>query len=456
MASDSTLLKEARNRMNEILDLQQRGQNALQQEPRQKINSLWFVAEGMRSEARELLLQLGGATNPGRGFGYLKLVPEVLQIARKLALWAARDDFPAFQKKAHDILAIARRLQELLKPHVRTAPISCEPPPSGYGFIELFPAENAADSEPSESNGFTLPTQASSDPRGSLVSTDIADTPELPVVRRQELERQLEELGVHYQHQDHEAIASTLYQLACGCSKAGDLLSAEEHLQKAWEMFRRLGNSNHPLIFETRREMGSLCRTTGDRLKAEQLLNEALEEERAFRGHSNHPSIAATLHELGDLRRVKGDLCQAEQLLYEALEMKRSVYDKDHANTAVTLHALGCLFRERKNLPKAEELLQEALKMKRAVYGDTAHTNIAATLVGLGKVRRLLGDLPRANEYLEDALTMLREVHSDSNHPNIVATLYEFRDICREAGNHSRAEELHQEALSLSFQQRGQ
>ena len=443
--------------MDEILSLQLRGQNALQQEPRQEISSLWFVADGMRSEARKLLLQLGGATNPGRGFGYLKFVPEVLQIARELALWAVDDDFPDFQEKAHGILAIARRLQELLKPHVRTALISREPPPSGSGFIEFVPAESDADSEPSESNVFTLPTQAPSDPRDSLVSTDTADTPELPLVRMQELGRQLEELGVHYQHQDHEAIASTLYQLACGYSKAGDLLSAEEHLQKAWEMFRRLRNSNHPSMieFDMLREMGSLCRNTGDLLKAEQLLNEALEKERASRGHSNHPSIAATLHELGDLRRVKGDLCQAEQLLYEALEMKRSVYGKDHANTAVTLHALGCLFRKHKNLPKAEELLQEALKMKRAVYGDSAHANIAATLFGLGKVRRLLGDLPRANEYLEDALTMLREVHSDSNHPNIVATLYEFRDICREAGNHSRAEELHQEALSLSFQQRG-
>lgn len=149
-------------------------------------------------------------------------------------------------------------------------------------------------------------------------------------------------------------------------------------------------------IADARNNLGWLAVMQGDLKKGEAELNKALE---LFTRLGNTAYISVVRSNLGWLAERKGDRAGALKQFQEALKLSEAV--KDTGNTAVLLYNIGTTYNKMEEFARARELFHRSLAQEQQL-GDRPDKQ-ANCLMGIGNTYRSEGDAARALEHYRQA-----------------------------------------------------
>ncbi|KAF2804503.1 uncharacterized protein BDZ99DRAFT_153321 [Mytilinidion resinicola] len=171
----------------------------------------------------------------------------------------------------------------------------------------------------------------------------------------------------------------------------GDLLSGEDRLKEAEEMYDRalqgkekaLG-AEHTSTLNTVNNLGLLYADQGRLDKAEEMYNRALQGCEKALG-AEHTSTLSTVNNIGNLYKAQGWLDKAEEMYNRALQGCEKALGAEHTSTLSTVNNLGNLYADQGRLDKAEEMYNQALQGCKKALG-AEHTLTLSIVNNLGNL----------------------------------------------------------------------
>lgn len=161
--------------------------------------------------------------------------------------------------------------------------------------------------------------------------------------------------------QDHGSelnVAEMSNILGDSLRNAAQYREAEEHLQRALEIYRRrlVGSAETATVLNN---LGIVLRSRGDYQGSRAAYEEGLEIMRQIHG-DDHVFIAVNQSNLGRLERILGDFPRAEDRIQDALRIHRLHQLENHPYTGFALKALAELRRDQGRWEEALELAERA------------------------------------------------------------------------------------------------
>lgn len=211
---------------------------------------------------------------------------------------------------------------------------------------------------------------------------------------------------------DDPQVAHSLNAVGLAFKALGNFPKAEDHLQRALAMRKRLiaEQTRRPgppraelaaaynALAQTLNNLATLRRTQAEIARAAGRHDEAarhLAEARPYYEQAlglrrtwlgpTHPEVAKMLNNYARCLQDLGDLPAAESLLREALGILRQELGEEHRFTARAMYNLAALLRDRGDHPAARAMAQSALAIQQKV--------LDANDPQLHQTRRLLGEL---------------------------------------------------------------
>jgi tetratricopeptide (TPR) repeat protein len=183
--------------------------------------------------------------------------------------------------------------------------------------------------------------------------------------------------------------------------------------------------------------------------EAEQALQEALSLRRKLLGET-HPTVAATLNRLGTLYKQQGQHRLAETHYRRAIAMRKETVEGGEG-LAIMYSNLGDMLYETGNWAGADSLYRAALGVYREEGAPVAR-DMAEVLIGLGRTLVQQSQMPEAESLLLEGYGMLQASPGDAASANqealkTLVNLYEKWDKPDEA---SRYRALLEEASKTS------
>ena len=150
----------------------------------------------------------------------------------------------------------------------------------------------------------------------------------------------------HDLEENHDAVATTLNNLAGLYLEQGKDAEAEPLCKRALEILEAALGPSHPHVGTTLNNLAELYRAQGKVAEAEPLCKRALEIREAALGPS-HPHVAQALNNLAGLCRAQGTYAEAEPLFERALKILEEGLGPDHPNAKIVRSNLDIMRRER-------------------------------------------------------------------------------------------------------------
>src|SRR5260370_736140 len=123
----------------------------------------------------------------------------------------------------------------------------------------------------------------------------------------------------------------------------GDFPAAQPHLERAWEVSRRVLGEEHPDTLSSMNNLAELSKAQGQYAKAEPLYFKTLEVRRRVLVEE-HPNTLTSMNNPGELYHAQGQFAAAEPLLVKALEVRRRVLGEEHPDTLTSMNNLAGLY----------------------------------------------------------------------------------------------------------------
>jgi len=191
---------------------------------------------------------------------------------------------------------------------------------------------------------------------------------------------------------------------------------AQEQLEAALGLFRRVLGKRHPTVASVLGDLGRLMYARRDLDQAEAICRQALDIARQTLAPT-HPDLATGVNNLAAVLRARGDLDAAEELHQEALAIRRRAFGREHEAVAESLNNLAAVLFARQRYEEALPLTREALAIRRKTLGDQ-HPLVLQSMANLGRLLANLGHYAEAEPLLEEALRSYRQRHGDQ-HPDV-------------------------------------
>ncbi len=244
-----------------------------------------------------------------------------------------------------------------------------------------------------------------------------------------------------------EIRARLLHTIGDIYQKLGTYEAAEEQLNEALELRRRLLGEKHPQVLKTLSGLGDLRRSQGRYEEAEELHRQVLAQRREAFG-DRHVDVADSLNEVATVLEDQGEYADAETLYRESLELRRELFGDGHVSVADSLNNLALLLATwKRDLEVAEPLYREALGIFRQQLGGE-HLTVAAVLNNLGMLHDAHGDFAVAEELYRESLRIGRSTLGE-DHPEIATRLNNLAAVLEMQGKYAAAEPLYEEALDM-------
>jgi serine/threonine protein kinase/Tfp pilus assembly protein PilF len=221
--------------------------------------------------------------------------------------------------------------------------------------------------------------------------------------------------------------------------RLGDLTAAQPHLERAWELARRVFGEGHPGMLGFMNQLGGLYFRQGQIAQAEPLLLKELEVNRRVNGKT-HPETLLSMNNLAVLYTGQGKWAEAEPLLVEALEVGRRVLGEEDPHTLQSMCNLAGLYIDQGKLARAEPLVFKALEARRRVLGEE-HPDTLKSICKLARLYQAQGDLARAEPLLVKALEARRRVLGEE-HPDTRDIMNGLEHVYQAQGNMAELEPL--------------
>ncbi|MBS1910888.1 MAG: CHAT domain-containing protein [Bacteroidetes bacterium] len=248
--------------------------------------------------------------------------------------------------------------------------------------------------------------------------------------------------------QDHVHIAALTYLIGFVYHQLDSMAAAAPYLEEYMRQARRtFCGRDHPAIagaLQLLAETRSCC----DRFaEAEELLNQAIAMLRRLYSRDN-VTLARCLDRLGRVYEVTARPQQAESLLVEALGMSRRIFSSDHEELAISINSLGQFLNNSGRAQEAEPLLAEAVAMYMRLFPEGT-LDLAGSIMELAKCRHTLARFDEADTLFGRALAMFRSVDHDETE-ELAKSIGTYAQFQMARGQYAVAESLQMESVAMS------
>lgn len=227
------------------------------------------------------------------------------------------------------------------------------------------------------------------------------------------------------------------YRLGWLLHLAGRPLEAQQHQERALDLFRELGErENQGNVLGN---LAWLHREQGRFVAAKECYDAAITVAREC---GNRRQEGLNLGSLANLHREQGRVHEAREHYERSLAIAREVGDRQ--SEGIALSNLGWLHRDGGAIPDAMDNFQQALLIAREI-GNRRGEGI--TLANLAALQREQGLQSEARESFDEALLIAREV---GNRRGEGITLGQIAGILREQGQVEKASQHYRVAISIA------
>ncbi|MCA8975333.1 MAG: serine/threonine protein kinase [Planctomycetes bacterium] len=246
--------------------------------------------------------------------------------------------------------------------------------------------------------------------------------------------------------EEHDSIATTLFDLAGLQFDQGDLDAAEAGYRQALAMRCKMLGSDTLAVAEVRNHLGFLLQEKGKYPEAEEQDRESLRIRTAILG-PEHPLVAKSLNNLSILEWRRGELAAAEDSQRRVLAMRRKFLGIDNPEVAKSLNNLSLILFDQSKIREAEAIDLELLEMAIRMTGPK-HSWIAHATNAVAADRAEQGRYVEAEQGYQEALAMYRELLGPE-HPDSARTLDNLANTHAALGRLEDAEREAREALVI-------
>jgi eukaryotic-like serine/threonine-protein kinase len=242
--------------------------------------------------------------------------------------------------------------------------------------------------------------------------------------------------------------ASIRQTIGSAYSDLGLFAEAQQQMQRALELRRRVLGPEHPDTLSSMYELGDLYAREGKYGPAEALLNQVLEVRRRLRGDRD-PDTLAAMGELASLASmVQGDYARSESMVKRVLDVQRAALGEEHPDTLAMMNNLATAYVNQGKYGQAEDLYKKVLDVKRRVMGEE-HPSTLMSMNSLGVVNRYQGKYAQAEIFLAPVLKMRRRVLG-AEHQETLASIRSLALLYQAEARYAQAEPLLSEVLKTN------
>jgi serine/threonine protein kinase/tetratricopeptide (TPR) repeat protein len=226
----------------------------------------------------------------------------------------------------------------------------------------------------------------------------------------------------------------------------GEYPAAELHLQRAWELRRRVLGEEHP---DTLSPMHSLADLYGYRgnSEAESLLLKTIELEKRVLGEK-HRDTLRSMGNLAGLYGARGRHGEAESLLLKTIELQKQVLGEEHPDTLSSMFLLAIQYWLQGRYEEAESLYPEIIDLQTRDLGEE-HPDTLLSMLNLANVYAVQGRFDEAESLCLETLKISRRVLGEE-HPDTLMIMNNLAYLYAWAGRYEQAESLAGRALEIS------
>jgi serine/threonine protein kinase len=214
---------------------------------------------------------------------------------------------------------------------------------------------------------------------------------------------------------------------------------AEQQLERAVALRRRLLGATHPDTMSSMQELGLVYIRRGKTGPAEALLTSVLAGQRRLLG-DDHADTLATMSSLANVMSAQGRYAESETLFLKILQSKRRALGAEHPDTLTLMHDLVSEYANQGKYAQAAELGRQVVASKRRVFGEE-HPSTLQSMNALGVVYRNQGKYAEAEVLLAKTLDARRRVVG-ADHPDTLASLTSLALVYQAEEQYARSESL--------------
>jgi serine/threonine protein kinase/tetratricopeptide (TPR) repeat protein len=227
----------------------------------------------------------------------------------------------------------------------------------------------------------------------------------------------------------------------------GDYPTAQLHLERAWDIGRRVLGEEHPCTLTFMNQLAIVYQAQEQFAKAESLIVRVLDARRRLLG-DEHPGTLVAMSNLAVLYKDQRQFAKAEPLFIETLEKSRRVQGDEHRDTLILMNNLALLYQEQGQFARAEPLFVETLGLRRRALGEE-HPDTLHTMNDLAGLYQARGQFALAEPLFVQVLDKNRHVFGEE-HPRTLAAMTTLAMLYVAQGQYPKAEELYVRELEIS------
>ena len=227
----------------------------------------------------------------------------------------------------------------------------------------------------------------------------------------------------------------------------GQLATAYENLEEAYDIRRNLEGKNAPATLNALIILASSVRHRGDYKTAEKMTRRVL---KAF-NKALEPAHPETLRAISDLAVILGDQGryeEAEKLHREALKSKEDALGIEHVDTLQNYGSLAWVLNAQERYEEAEALSRRAMETGETVLG-IKHKITLQSMSYLATALRGQGKYEEAGK-LSRRVVEVREEVLGVEHPATMSSVCGLANTLRDQEQYDEAEKLYQRALEYN------
>jgi len=228
--------------------------------------------------------------------------------------------------------------------------------------------------------------------------------------------------------------------------KLGEYPSAEPHLERASELYRRELGEEHPNLLDSMNDLGRLYNDQGRYDEVEPLYVKTLEIRKRVLG-AEHPNTLDSMNNLAILYDNQGRYDEAEPLYVKTLEIRKRVLGAEHPNTLDSMNNLALLYAIQGRYDEAESLYVKTLEISKRVLGEK-HPDTLGSMGNLAVVYKDQGRYDEAEPLYLKTLEIMKRVLGEE-HPNTVRSMHNLAVLYDDQDRYDQAEPLYVEALEI-------
>lgn len=275
-------------------------------------------------------------------------------------------------------------------------------------------------SDPSESRGNSITAREILDNGSKSIETSLAKDPELQ--------------------------ADLIATMAATYLNLGLYSRAQEHLERAVEIQRRVLGLNNWKTLQSMSLLGWILQRQGRYPESEKLLRETLDRQTRVFGTAD-PYTLSTLFRLGVTLSQEGQYAEAERAERQALEIARRTGSSNDTNLLAAMNNLADTLDSEGNYAEAEKLQREEIDTARRVHGE----DYPPTLRGMNN---LANTLEREGKYADAEAVERRAVELDlrvfgPQHPSTLLSMISLATILLDQDHYSDAEKIYRQILDV-------